>query len=69
MNTVVEVCLHDVSTYVTWVMVRNVPFEAEEYDLRDVFGKYGMVHAATKGVWREGPYEGLPEGSIIKMTL
>nr|XP_053654191.1 uncharacterized protein LOC128703530 [Cherax quadricarinatus] len=32
-NSAVEVCLYDVSTYVTWVKVRNVPFEAEEYDL------------------------------------
>ncbi|XP_069955581.1 laminin subunit gamma-1-like [Cherax quadricarinatus] len=69
-NSAVEVCLHDVSTYVTWVKVRNVSFEVEEYDLRDVFGRYGTVHAATKGVWREGPYEGFPEGSFtIKMTL
>nr|XP_053644059.1 uncharacterized protein LOC128696711 [Cherax quadricarinatus] len=68
-NSAVEVCLHDVSTYVTWVKVRNVPFEAE-YVIRKVFGKYGMVHAATKGVWREGPYEGLPEGSCtLKMIL
>nr|XP_053649711.1 uncharacterized protein LOC128700494 [Cherax quadricarinatus] len=69
-NSAVEVCLHDVSTYVTWVKVRNVPFEAEEYVIRKVFGKYGTVHAVTKGVWREGPYEGLPEGSCtLKMTL
>ncbi|XP_069955169.1 uncharacterized protein [Cherax quadricarinatus] len=68
-NSAVEVCLHDVPTYVTWVKVRNVPFEAE-YDLRDVFGRNRTVHAATKGVWREGPYEGFPEGSFtIKMML
>lgn len=69
-NTMVEVCLHDVSSYVTWVKVRNVPFEATEHDVTAVFSSYGKIHSAVMGVWQNGPYEGLPEGSFtLKMTL
>lgn len=69
-NSTVEVCLHDVSKYYTWVKVRNVPFEATSYGIQEAFSNYGTVHTASMGVWRDGPFEGLPEGSCtLKMSL
>lgn len=69
-NSAMDVVLHDVSKYYTWVKVRNVPFEATAYGLQEFFRSYGTVHSATMGVWRDGPYEGMPEGSYtLKMSL
>lgn len=62
LNSTMDVCMHDVSTYYTWVRVRNVPFEATKFGIEDVFSNYGVIHEARGGVWRDG-YEGLPEGS------
>nr|XP_053628568.1 solute carrier family 22 member 3-like [Cherax quadricarinatus] len=61
--------LIDVSRYFTWVKVRNVPFEAYETDLQNVFSRYGTVHVVTVGKWTEGAYAGLLEGTFsLKMT-
>lgn len=69
-NPGVTVRLRDVSRYYTWVKVRNVPFEADECDLRNLFEWYGTVHMATLGRWRDGPVVGMPEGSFsLKMSL
>ncbi|XP_069951453.1 ionotropic receptor 21a-like [Cherax quadricarinatus] len=35
----------------TWLKLRNVPFEVDETDLRQVFSKYGVVHVAQQGKW------------------
>ncbi|XP_069939228.1 uncharacterized protein [Cherax quadricarinatus] len=69
-NPGVTVRLHDVSRFYTWIKVPNVPFEADESDLRNVFVRYGTVHMATLGRWRDGPLVGMPEGSFsLKMSL
>lgn len=69
-NSTVEVCLHDVSKCYTLVKVRNVPFEATLYGIQGAFSSYGTVHSASMGVWRDGLYAGLPEGSYtLKMSL
>ncbi|XP_053645098.1 uncharacterized protein [Cherax quadricarinatus] len=67
-NHSVSVKLNDVSRYYTWVKIRNVPFEADESDLRAAFEKYGTIH--TVGRWSERLYAGIPEGTFtLKMTL
>lgn len=49
--------------------ISNVPFEADEADLRAIFEKYGTVHLATMGTWKHESYAGMPEGSFsLKMT-
>nr|XP_053652758.1 uncharacterized protein LOC128702506 [Cherax quadricarinatus] len=69
-NSMVSVRLHDVSRHYTWVRVRNVPFEADETDIRNVFKDYGTVHLAQPGKWVEGAYVGYPEGTFsLKMTI
>ncbi|XP_069953059.1 uncharacterized protein [Cherax quadricarinatus] len=66
----VRVRLVDVSRYYTWIKLRNVPFEANEADIRNVFEKYGTVHSAQQGKWIMGAYTGMPEGTFsLKMTL
>lgn len=66
----ISVHLHDVSRFYTWVKVCNVPFDADESDLRHVFGRYGMIHMATLRRWRDGPLVGSPEGTFsLKMSL
>ncbi|XP_069957545.1 uncharacterized protein [Cherax quadricarinatus] len=66
----VKVRLIDVSRHFTWVKIRNVPFEADEADIRSVFETYGTVHLAQKGKWTAGAYMGRPEGTFsLKMTL
>nr|XP_053636406.1 uncharacterized protein LOC128691600 [Cherax quadricarinatus] len=44
------------NTAVTWVIVRNVLFEAMEHDVVTVFRNYGKIHAAELGVWKDGPW-------------
>ncbi|XP_069949566.1 uncharacterized protein [Cherax quadricarinatus] len=69
-NSAIRVRLIDVSRHYTWVKVRNVPFEADEADIRNVFERYGTVHLATAGTWVDGAYAGWPEGTFnLKMTL
>ncbi|XP_069941920.1 uncharacterized protein [Cherax quadricarinatus] len=69
-NSAVTVRLHDVSRHYTWVKIRNVPFEADDSDIRLAMGKYGTVHMATVGKWATGPYAGKLEGTYsVKMTL
>nr|XP_053638567.1 uncharacterized protein LOC128693117 [Cherax quadricarinatus] len=40
-NSAVDVVLHDVSKYFTWVKVRNAPYEATAYGLQEFFSSYG----------------------------
>nr|XP_053647550.1 uncharacterized protein LOC128699066 [Cherax quadricarinatus] len=69
-NEDILVKMVDVSSQFTYVKLRNVPFEANEADLRSVFGKFGTVHVAQQGKWTAGAYVGYPEGSFsLKMTL
>nr|XP_053656676.1 uncharacterized protein LOC128705539 [Cherax quadricarinatus] len=69
-NHAVTVRLHDVSSYYTWVKIRNVPFEADASDIRFIMCKYGTIHTITAGRWSAGPYMGIPEGAFsVKMTL
>lgn len=42
----VRVRMIDVSRHYTWIKLRNVPFEADETDIRKVFEEYGTVHLA-----------------------
>lgn len=69
-NSAVTMRLHDVSRHYTWVKIRNVPFEADDSDIRLAMGKYGTVHMATVGKWATGPYAGKLEGTnSVKITL
>lgn len=66
----VKVRLIDVSRHFTWVKLHNVPFEADEADIRRVFEAYGTVHLAQQGKWAAGAYMGRLEGTFtLKMTL
>ncbi|XP_069935601.1 uncharacterized protein [Cherax quadricarinatus] len=66
----VSVRMVDVSRHYTWIKLRNVPFEADEADIRKVFETYETVHYAQHGTWVAGAYAGFPEGSFnLKMTL
>ncbi|XP_069945397.1 uncharacterized protein [Cherax quadricarinatus] len=69
-NTAVSVRLRDVSRHYTWVKIRNVPFEATDFDITSELRTYGTVHVATAGRWATGPYAGALEGAYtVKMTL
>lgn len=58
----IKIKVEDLSTYRSYVTVRNVPFEMSDYMLTDIFSKYGNVNYVKRNTRNQGRYRGIFNG-------
>ena len=58
----IKIRVEDLSTYQTYVTVRNVPFEMSDFLLKDIFSRYGTVSYVKKNTRDHGRYKGIYNG-------
>ena len=58
----IKIRVEDLSTYQTYVTVRNVPFEMSDFLLKDIFSRYGTVSYVKKNTREHGRYKGIYNG-------
>ena len=62
-NDNIRIKVEDLSTYKTYVTIRNVPFEMSDFMLQDILSRYGSIAHIRKNIRNTGRYRNIPDGS------
>ena len=62
-NDNIRIKVEDLSTYKTYVTIRNVPFEMSDFMLQDILSRYGSIAHIRKNLRNTGRYRNIPDGS------